>query len=89
MLFDLGKPAFPVDTHIARFCRRMEWVSEKTAPEEMQILLEEWVPRERFYGGHINIIEHGRGVCGARKPACGKCRISGLCPYNEKNGPLS
>ena len=89
MLFDLGKPAFPVDTHIARFCRRMEWVSEKTAPEEMQVLLEKWGPRERFYGGHINIIEHGRGVCGARKPACGKCRISGLCPYNGKNGPLS
>ena len=89
MLFDLGKPAFPVDTHIARFCRRMEWVSEKTAPEEMQILLEEWVPRERFYGGHINIIEHGRGICGARKPACGKCLIAMLCPYSGKNGTLS
>jgi endonuclease-3 len=89
MLFDLGKPAFPVDTHIARFCRRMEWVSEKTAPEEIEILLEEWVPPERFYGGHINIIEHGRGICGARKPACGKCLIATMCPYKEKNGVLS
>jgi endonuclease-3 len=89
MLFDLGKPAFPVDTHIARFCRRMEWVSEKTAPEEIQILLEEWVPPERFYGGHINIIEHGRGICGARKPACGKCLIARLCPYSGKSGVLA
>ncbi|MEA4953011.1 Endonuclease III [bioreactor metagenome] len=89
MLFDLGKPAFPVDTHIARFCRRMEWVPEKTAPEDIQGLLEEWVPQERFYGGHINIIEHGRGICGARKPDCSRCLIAPLCPYNEKNGALS
>ncbi|MBL3538619.1 endonuclease III [Aminivibrio sp.] len=89
MLFDLGKSAFPVDTHIARFCRRMEWVSEKTAPEEIQVLLEEWVPRDRFYGGHINIIKHGRGICWARKPACGKCRIAGLCPYSGKHGVLA
>ncbi|NLK18453.1 MAG: endonuclease III [Synergistaceae bacterium] len=88
MLFDLDKSAFPVDTHIARFCRRMEWASEKTAPEHMQSLLEAWVPRERFLGGHINIIEHGRNLCSARKPRCGKCPLAGLCPYFTKTGAL-
>ena len=88
MLFDLGKPAFPVDTHIARFSKRMEWVSEKTPPEKTQIFLEEWVPEERFFGGHINIIDHGRGVCGARKVLCGECLISPICPYLGKKGAL-
>lgn len=86
MLFDLDKAAFPVDTHIARFCRRMGWVSDKTAPEQMQTLLESWVPRERFLGGHINIIEHGRGLCSARKPKCEKCPLSGLCVYFAETG---
>jgi len=86
MLFDLGKPAFPVDTHIARFFRRMEWAPEKSAPEQMQTLLEAWVPRERFLGGHINIIEHGRGLCSARKPRCEKCLLRDQCPYFARTG---
>lgn len=86
MLFDLDKRAFPVDTHIARFCRRMAWVSEKTAPEQMQVLLESWVPPERFLGGHINIIEHGRGMCGARSPRCEKCPLTGLCAFFARTG---
>ena len=83
MLFDLGRAAFPVDTHIARFCRRMEWAEESLPPEKIQSLLEEWVPRERFLGGHVNIIEHGRGLCHARSPKCGQCPLSleELCPF--------
>ena len=82
MLFDLGMSAFPVDTHIARFCRRMKWAAESLPPDEIQPLLEEWVPERRFLGGHVNIIEHGRGLCHARTPECGKCPLqsNNLCP---------
>ena len=82
LLFDLGRPAFPVDTHIARFCRRMKWVEESLPPEEIQPLLEEWVPVERYLGGHVNIIEHGRGLCRARNPECAQCPLKreNLCP---------
>ncbi len=85
MLFDLGRPAFPVDTHIARFSRRMKWAGESLPPEKIQTLLEEWIPKERFLGGHINIIEHGRGLCHARKPKCDQCPLkrTGLCPSAE------
>lgn len=86
MLFDLGMSAFPVDTHIARFCRRMKWAEESLPPDEIQPLLEEWVPETRFLGGHVNIIEHGRGLCHARNPACGKCplRSKNLCPSAQE-----
>lgn len=86
MLFDLEQPAFPVDTHVARFCRRMEWVEEKTMPEKIQPLLEIWVPQSRYLGGHVNIIEHGRGICKAQKPNCTACSIKGLCPFYHRSG---
>jgi endonuclease-3 len=79
MVFDLGMPAFPVDTHVARVSRRLGWVDERTAPEKIQEFLESAVPPERCGGGHLNMIEHGRAVCGARHPKCGACVIVGLC----------
>ncbi|HAH68278.1 MAG TPA: DNA lyase, partial [Synergistaceae bacterium] len=29
LVFDLGVPAFPVDTHVARISRRLGWAPEK------------------------------------------------------------
>lgn len=89
LLFDLEKPAFPVDTHIARFCRRMEWVRESLPPDKIEPLMEAWVAPERYLGGHVNIIEHGRGLCGARKPQCQRCPVALLCPVYAKGGAAS
>ena len=89
LLFDLERPAFPVDTHIARFCRRMEWVEESLPPDRMVPLMESWVPPVRYLGGHVNIILHGRGVCKARKPDCGRCALPPLCPFQKRNGEAS
>ncbi|MEG1642451.1 MAG: endonuclease III [Synergistaceae bacterium] len=36
MVFDLGKPAFPVDTHLARISKRLGWAGEKTPPDKIQ-----------------------------------------------------
>ena len=80
LLFDLEIPAFPVDTHIARFTRRMKWASEKTRPEDMSAFYEAIVPKQRFLGAHVNIIHHGRGLCSARSPKCASCPIRNICP---------
>jgi endonuclease-3 len=79
MVFDLGMPAFPVDTHVARVSRRLGWVGERTAPEKIQEFLESAVPPERCAGGHLNMIEHGRLVCKARRPMCKDCVVAGMC----------
>jgi endonuclease-3 len=84
LLFDMALPAFPVDTHIARVCRRIGFVPEKTPPEDICALMEREVPPERYLGGHVNIIEHGRAVCGARGPLCGNCVLSGRCSFRRK-----
>ena len=84
LLFSLGKPAFPVDTHIHRVTRRVGLIGAKTSREAAQSELAKLVPVEDFYSFHINIIEHGRSVCRARKPKCGECRISPLCDYSAR-----
>jgi endonuclease-3 len=81
MVFDLGIPAFPVDTHVARVSRRLGWCPEKTPPEKIQDFLESRVPPERSAGGHLNMIEHGRRACHARGPRCGTCAVNDICRF--------
>jgi endonuclease-3 len=84
LLFDMGLPAFPVDTHITRICRRLGFVPDKTPPEEICALLEREVDPSRYLGGHINIIEHGREICKARGPLCEMCVAAGLCSFRGR-----
>ena len=79
LLFDMRLPAFPVDTHVARVCRRVGFFSEKISAEEICRVMEYEVSPSRYLGGHVNIIEHGRAVCKARKPLCGECVVAELC----------
>ena len=86
MVFDLGLPAFPVDTHVARISRRLGWADKKAPPDKIQDFLESVVPPERCGGGHLNMIEHGRAVCRARGEECGACAVNGICRYNIEPG---
>lgn len=79
LMFDMALPAFPVDTHVSRVCRRVGFVPEKASPDDICALMEREVPPRRYLGGHVNIIEHGRAVCSARKPLCGACPLTALC----------
>jgi endonuclease-3 len=83
LLFAMGRPAFPVDTHIHRLTRRWGLIPHNTSREKAHLLLEELIPPELYYSFHINIIEHGRTVCGARNPQCERCVLQDLCLYYE------
>jgi endonuclease-3 len=81
LLFSLGMPAFPVDTHIHRVTRRIGLIGQKATRERAQTELATLVPRAEFFNFHINLIEHGRAICKARRPRCSVCRISGYCDF--------
>ena len=81
MLFDMKRPAFPVDTHITRISKRVGLAPEKTSPEEISCFYESVVPIPRCLGGHVNIIEHGREICRARNPKCGCCVLASKCDF--------
>jgi len=81
LLFALGRPAFPVDTHIHRVTRRLGLIPEQTSREKAHDLLEAMLPSETFYSFHINLIEHGRDTCHARRPKCANCLLQDTCAH--------
>lgn len=84
LCFSLGRPAFPVDTHIYRVSGRIGLRPERMTVEQAHPHLEALFPPEAYYAAHLNLIRLGREVCGARKPLCGKCPIRDLCDFEPK-----
>jgi len=80
-LFALGRPAFPVDTHVRRVCSRLGLVPAEAGAARAQELLGPEVPPERALGLHLLLIEHGRRACHPRRPACSSCRLAEDCRY--------
>ena len=78
-----GVPVIAVDTHIFRVANRTRLALGKT-PREVEDRLERSTPREFRRDAHHWLILHGRYVCTARKPACGRCIIAELCEYRHK-----
>lgn len=83
LLFSLGMPAFPVDTHIHRLSGRLGLIGPKIGREEAHVLLEALAPPEIYYPFHINLIQHGRKVCTARQPHCEICVLRSLCAFGS------
>lgn len=71
-----------VDTHVKRLARLLAFTRE-TGPEKVERDLIPLFPREDWTMLSHLLIWHGRRVCDARKPACGKCVVSHLCPSSR------
>ncbi|MBU2008672.1 MAG: endonuclease III [Chloroflexi bacterium] len=80
LLFSLGKPALPVDTHVHRVAVRLGLLPPGTGREKAHELLEAIVPPAGFYPFHLYLLEHGRRICRARKPRCPLCPVNSICP---------
>jgi endonuclease-3 len=87
LLFSLGRPAFPVDTHVHRVTKRLGLIGPKVSREKAHVELERLVPEEAYYPFHLNLIRHGRGVCSSRKPRCMECTLRDLCEFYQAQGP--
>jgi len=68
-----------VDTHVQRISGLLRLTREKT-PEKIELALMPLVPRPKWTIFSHLLILHGRKTCIARRPLCGECRISDLCP---------
>lgn len=78
-----GVPVIAVDTHIFRVANRTRLALGKT-PRRIEDGLARSTPDEFRRDAHHWLILHGRYVCTARKPACGRCLIADLCEYRHK-----
>ena len=84
LLFSLGLPAFPVDTHIHRLSGRLGLRPPRASLDQTHDLLARTFPPETYYAAHLNLIRHGRQVCRARKPDCPACVLRRICPYGRR-----
>ena len=86
MQFSLGKPAFPVDTHVHRISGRLGLRPEKMNADKAHTHLAAQFAPETYYAAHLNIIRLGREICNARKPKCNLCPLTDLCDYYKISG---
>jgi endonuclease-3 len=81
LLFSLGKPAFPVDTHIYRVTGRLGLRPAQMSVEQAHNYLASLFLPETYGAAHLNLIRLGREICQARKPNCPACPVQDLCEY--------
>lgn len=80
LLFALGRPALPVDTHVDRVSRRLGLVPRKASVDAAHEILEAMLGPDEVYAYHVDVIQHGRRTCAARAPLCTACPLSERCP---------
>ncbi len=80
LMFALGRPALPVDTHVGRLARRLGLVPANTGAAEAHDLLEAILAPEEVYPFHMSLINHGRRLCRAQRPLCDECPLAVRCP---------
>lgn len=75
-----GKHTIAVDTHVHRVSNRLGLSYSKTPSivenELINIIPDQWLPH-----AHNWLVLHGRYICKARKPLCGKCHLKDCCKY--------
>ncbi len=78
--FSLGRPAFPVDTHVYRVTGRLGMRPASLTVEKTHQFLESILPPGQYTSAHLNLIRLGRELCHARKPDCAHCPLTDICP---------
>ena len=88
LVFSLGIPAFPVDTHIYRVSGRLGLRPANITVEEAHPHLASLFNPDTYGTAHLNLISLGREICLARKPLCGRCPLTDVCDFHpaQKQG---
>ena len=87
LLFCFGQPLMPIDRHVERVSHRIGLLPPKaTIDEAHELFLGVFQPDE-MYEAHVNLIQHGRKVCHARRPDCAACPVRPRCRYVDPKAP--
>ena len=78
LLFALGRPEFPVDTHVLRISQKMGWVSASHTREGAYAHLNKMVPDDLKLDLHCLLVSHGK--------VCHRCAANGRPQFPPKNG---
>ncbi|HLI08079.1 MAG TPA: endonuclease III [Ktedonobacteraceae bacterium] len=81
LMFNLGEPVMPVDTHVHRVSKRLGLIGPRVSADQAHEVFAKMVPRQWVYPLHVNLIRHGRRICHAQKPECDTCLIYRECAF--------
>jgi endonuclease-3 len=84
MIFALGRPEIPVDTHVYRVGGRLGLFPANASFEHAHDEMLAITDPEDAYELHINLITHGRRVC-RPKPRCEECGLRRMCPWYRRH----
>lgn len=84
LLFSLGLPSMPVDTHVYRVSQRLGVIGPKTSVARAHEQYDAILPEAMVYPLHVLFIRHGRTLCRAQHPRCDRCPLLEMCPYGQK-----
>ncbi len=79
-----GAPTIAVDTHVFRLANRIP-LARGANPLTVELGLEKIIPPQFLHHAHHWLILHGRYICKARNPLCGRCLIADLCRSEDKS----
>ena len=76
-------PAIPVDTHVERVCKRLGIVFNNATPRDVEEILKNEIPVDKWNRVSEQILLFGRYYCRAINPKCDNCLFKNFCKYKR------
>lgn len=76
-------PAIPVDTHVERVCKRLGIVFDNATPRDVEYILKNEIPVDKWNRVSEQILLFGRYYCTAINPKCENCLFKDFCKYKR------
>jgi endonuclease-3 len=87
LLFCFGSPLLPIDRHVDRVMRRVGILPAKASMEDAHDLVLGLFEPDQMYEAHVNLIQHGRKICHAQRPAHEICPLRDRCRFVDPKAP--
>ena len=87
LLFSFGQALFPIDRHVERVVRRVGVLPAKATVDQAHDLFLGLLAPDQMYEAHVNLIQHGRKICHAQRPAHELCPLRDRCRYVNPKAP--
>ena len=87
LLFSFGLPLMPVDRHVERVAQRVGLIGPKTSADDAHDLFLGMLEPDQMHEAHVNLIQHGRKACHARRPDCAHCPLRPRCRFVDPKAP--
>ena len=88
LLFCFNSPLLPIDRHIDRVMHRVGILYPNNLPLEdaHELVLGMFEP-DQMFEAHVNLIQHGRKICHAQRPAHELCPLRERCRFVDPKAP--